>query len=189
MNTENKLTAEESLDIITNMINEAKSKVQRNGFYFLLWGWVVALANLGMYILYQIDYPYPFIVWSITIPAWIISMVRGFREGKTPGAKSHLDLISTWLWLSFGITIFILIAFGRTINFNLNPVILTVSAIPTFLSGMLIRFRPLVFGGVAFWAFGIVSFLLPKETQPLIGAIAVICGYLVPGYMINVKNV
>jgi hypothetical protein len=72
-----KLSAQESLDIITTMISEAKGKAQQNGFHFLLWGWVVAMANLGMYILTQLDYPRPYIVWAITIPAWITSLYDG----------------------------------------------------------------------------------------------------------------
>ena len=68
------LTAKESLDLITAMIHEAKGQVQRNNFFFLLWGWVVVLANLGMYALYQIAYSRPYVVWLITIPAWIFTL-------------------------------------------------------------------------------------------------------------------
>jgi hypothetical protein len=93
-----------------------------------------------------------------------------------------------WLWLTFGITIFTLVAFGSKINFQLNPVTLTITAVPTFLSGIMIRFRPLVWGGVSFWIFGIISFLVPRETQPLVGAVAILCGYLVPGYLLKLKQ-
>lgn len=66
-----KLSARESLDIITVMIQEAKGNVQRVNFYFLLWGWVVTIAHLGMYILMQLEYERPYVAWIITIPAWI----------------------------------------------------------------------------------------------------------------------
>lgn len=188
MKEENSLTAQESLDIITAMIREAKGNMKRNGFYFLLWGWVIVIANLGMYVLQKIGYDHFYIVWAITVPAWIISLVRGYMQGKAERNTTHLDTISMWLWLAFGVTIFTLVAFGSKINFQLNPVILTISAIPTFLSGILIRFKPLVWGGISFWIFGIVSFLTPLETQPLVGALAVLCGYIVPGYLLKSKE-
>jgi len=182
------LTAKESLDIITGMIMEAKGNVQRNNFYFLLWGWVVVLANIGMYALTQLEYRHPYIVWAITIPAWIFTFVHAFREKKTKPTATHFDYISGWLWLAFGMTIFILVGFGFKINFQLNPVILIISAIPTLVSGVILRFRPLVFGGIAFWIGGIICFLVTMEMQPVVGAVTIVFGYLVPGYLLKRTN-
>lgn len=188
MKTESEnLTARQSLDIITEMIHEAKGKARKNGFHFLLWGWVVVAANLGMYTLSQLQYPYPYIVWSITIPAWIVSLYVGYRQGKAKGISTHLDKISMWLWISLGICIFTLVAFGHKVNYQMNPLIISVSSIPTFVSGVILRFKPLMLGGAAFWVFGIIGFLTPTETQPLVGAAAVICGYLVPGYILKFR--
>jgi hypothetical protein len=186
--TDKKLTAQESLDIIAAMIQQAKGNVQKNSFYFLLWGWVVALANLGMYVLIHINYPRPYLIWLITVPAWILSMYNGFRHGKQKQNKTLLGQITLWTWVSFGITVAVLIFFGYKINFQLNPLILLISAIPTLVSGIVLRFRPLVMGGVLFWVFGITGFLVPMAYQNLVGALAVICGYLVPGYMLKDKH-
>lgn len=182
------LTAQESLSIITAMIEQAKGNVKKNSFYFLLWGWVVTLANLGMFALIHLDYKRPYLVWLIAIPAWIITMARGYRQGRQRKHVSLLDQITIWSWVSFGITVFILIFFGYKINFQLNPLILLVSAIPTLVSGIIVRFRPLVVGAVLFWIFGIVGFLVPLHFQNLVGALAVIFGYLVPGYMLRTRQ-
>src|SRR5688572_1512294 len=127
MKTESEnLSAHQSLDIIAAMIQEAKGKVRQNGFYFLLWGWVVVIANFGMYTLTQMDYRHPYIVWVITIPAWIISLYRGYRQEKTERVTTHLGSVSLWLWVCFGIVIFTLVGFGYKINFQLNPVIILI---------------------------------------------------------------
>jgi hypothetical protein len=186
MESEN-LSARQSLDIITTMIAEAKGNVQRNNFFFLLWGWVVAIANIGMYTLHSLGYSRPYIVWAITIPAWIVTLYMAFRRENIQRTVTHFDRISAWLWISFGITIFILVGFGSKINFQLNPVILAVSAIPTLVSGTILRFKPLIVGGILFWIFAIISFIVPMTMQPLLGAIAIICGYLIPGYMLKRK--
>jgi hypothetical protein len=189
MNTESeKLSAQQSLDIITSMIREAKGNAQQNGFHFLLWGWVVTIANLGMYVLTKLDYAHPYIVWTITIPAWITSLYIGFRQGKTERKTTHLDAISGWMWVCFGVCVFTFVALGSRLNYQLNPLIVTLSALPTFMSGIIIRFKPLMLGGAVMWISGIISFLSPKEIQPLIGAAAVLCGYLVPGYLLKTKK-
>jgi hypothetical protein len=181
------LSAEQSLHIITSMIRQAQGKAQRNTFFFLLWGWVVALANLGMFVLSMAKSQYSYAVWAITIPAWIYTLYKAFKREETK-TTTHFDAISGCLWISFGICIFTIVAFGYKINYNINPVILLFSAIPTFVSGMILRFKPLMIGGVTFWIAGIVSFLTPWPYQSLVGAVAITCGYLIPGYMLKNKK-
>jgi len=186
MKTESEnLSAQQSLEIITSMIAQAQGKFQKNVFYFLLWGWVVAIANIGMYTLIKLNYPYPYVAWAITIPAWIWSMYHGFRQSRDRSPSTHFDVVSGALWIGFGVVVFTLVAFGGKINYQLNPVILLFSAVPTCASGVILRFRPLIFGGVLFWVFGIVCFLVPYEFQFIAGAVAIVCGYLIPGYLLK----
>jgi hypothetical protein len=190
MKTEEELlTAQQSIDIITSMIRQAKGKAKQNSFYFLFWGWIVVVANLGMFILTKLEYSMPYIIWTITIPAWIYTMIRAFRQSRHEGAAStHFDRITGAVWISFGVVIFTMVLFGRSINFQLNPIILLMSAIPTFTSGMILKFRPLMYGGILFWFSSIISFSIPMEYQPLISAIALTGGYLVPGYILKSKK-
>jgi hypothetical protein len=189
-NSEENLSAQQSLDIITSMIRQAQGRVSGNSFYFLLWGWCITAANFGMYSLMKFtDYPYPYAVWLITIPAWIATMIYGFRQGRTERAPSHLERINMWLWMGMGISIFPICLFGSLLNWNINPIILLMAASATFTSGIIIRFKPLLFGGVSFWILGAISFLVPQQEQYLVGGIAIILGYLVPGYLLkNLKE-
>lgn len=186
--TERKLDPNESLDIIAKMIHQAKGNVRNNAIHFLLWGWVVALANFGMYALMKMDYPVPYLVWLITIPAAFLSMYLGFTYGKKSTVTTHLDRIYMWMWISFGIVIFTLVGFGHTINYQFNAIILLITSIPTFLSGIALRFKPLIVGGILFWGFSILSFNVDYQTQLLVGGIAIICGYLIPGYLLRNKK-
>jgi len=185
--TEN-LDTQDSLRIITSMIQQAQGNMQKNSFYFLLWGWVITFANLGMYGLMKFtDYPYPYIVWLISIPAWILTIYYGFKQSKETRITTHFDRITMWCWTSFGISVFIIAFFGQKINYNLNPIILTVSAMPTLIAGVILKFKPLIWGAICFWALGIVCFLVDPEIQYLVGALAVILGYVIPGYMLKSK--
>ena len=179
------LTASESLDLISAMIQEAKGNVRRNSFFFLFWGWVVITANVSMYVLGLAGYAYPSVAWAITIPAWVITIYKMSRiKGKARSA-SHFDRITGWLWISFGITVFIIAFFGSRINFQINPLVLLITAIPTVVSGIILKFRPLVVGALVFWISGITCLLLPLSLQPLVSAVGTACGYLIPGYMLK----
>lgn len=188
MHNEN-LSAQQSLDIITSMIRQAKGKVSGNSFHLLLWGWCIALANFGMYGLIKFSqYERPYLVWLITIPAWGISLWHGAKRDHTKFPATHLDKVNMWLWISMGIALLPICAFGYQVNWNISPFILLAVAVPTFVSGVLIRFKPLIIGGICFWLGGIVSFLVAQPEQYLVGGIAVVLGYLVPGYLLRTKN-
>lgn len=185
-NSEENLSAQQSLDIITSMIRQAQGRVSGNSFYFLLWGWCISLANFGMFGLMRFtDYPYPYVVWLIAIPAWIVTMIYGKKQGEELPRRSHLDRINMWLWLGMGACVFPICLFGYALNWNINPIILLMAAPPTFISGIIIKFKPLLVGGVCFWISGSLSFLVSQQDQYLIGGIAIMLGYMVPGYLLR----
>ncbi len=185
--SEKELTKEQSLQLITDMIGQAKRNFAKGGsFYFLLWGWVVMLANLGHYILASYtNFEQPYIVWLATIPAGIISGIYGGRQGRNAKVKSHLDKMYGYIWLSVFISVLIILFFMGDVNYNVNAIILVFAGLGTLLSGLMLRFRPLVLGGLALWISSIVAFNMPVNDQYLIGAIGIIAGYLIPGYLLK----
>lgn len=191
MNQENQpLSAEQSFGIISQMIRQAQGKVQQSSFYFLLWGWVITLANLGMYCTLaftEYDEYAPFF-WLLTIPAWVATIIYGRKQDKSSSSTSHLDTISMWLWIFTGIAILPVIIFGYQINYQINPIVLILISIPTFVSGIIIKFRPLLAGGISFLILSIVCFLVDGQTQYLVGGVAMILGYLIPGYLLKYQK-
>ncbi len=189
METENQsLSTEQSLELITRMIRQAQGNVKRSAIYLILWGTTVVAANLGMFMLMLLDYPRPYAVWLITIPAWIATILISLKHRKESTVSSHLDRINAFLWYSYGIVIFAIVMFGFKINYQLNPIILLISAVPAFVSGVIIKFRPLTVGGILFWVFGVICFLSQGPWQYLIGAVAVTCGHLLPGLLLRNKT-
>ena len=189
MKTESEnFSPQESLDLITSMINRAKGNVQKNSFYFLLWGWTIMVCNLGIYIMIRfLEMHDPFWIWLLTVPAALVSGLYG-RKQEQSRTTSHLDNINKWLWIGFGVICFTIVIFGFKINYQINPVIICMSAVPTFVSGIMLKFKPLIIGGLLFWISGIILFMLPMEEQFLAAALAIASGYLVPGYLLKAKN-
>jgi len=188
-NKNDNLNAQQSLELITNMIRQTQGNVSSSSFYFLLWGWVITICNFGMYTLMKFTTPaYAAIVWTLCIPAWIITMIYGNKQDKSRPLTTHLDKISMWLWIGLCITIIRGWLLGSKINWMVNAVILMPVGMATFVSGIIIRFRPLVLGGITFWIAGTLCYLVSPIDQYLVGGIAMIFGYLVPGYMLRKIN-
>ncbi|WP_425392888.1 hypothetical protein [Ekhidna sp.] len=180
------LSKDESLTLIAEMIGQAKRNVAKGGsFYFLLWGWVVMVANLGHYLIAKFQwYEHPYIVWLLVIPASIVSMVHGARRSKNSPVKSHLDGLYGQIWLAVFIGIMVIIFFMAEAG-NLNAIILTFAGIGTYISGQALRFTPLIMGGVALWVASIVAFNLDPIDQYLVGTVGILAGYLIPGYLLR----
>jgi hypothetical protein len=183
------LTAQQSLDIISSMINQTKVNALANTFYFLLWGWTIAIANIGVFLAIKFtELPNPPVIFAITIPAAIATVYYSIRQDRSSVASTPLDKVNKWMWIGYGITCFVLVYFGKQTNWQINAIIMCMTATPTFVTGIMLKFRPLLIGGVAFWIFGIACFLVANELQFLLAAIAIVCGYIIPGYMLKASK-
>jgi len=189
MEQEKQLSGTESMEIITRMINTAKGSVRDQSFYFLLWGWIVILGNLGHYYLAKFtDYEHPYIVWSVAILGFFVSMIHGFRSRKERRVITHVEHILNNVWYGFLVVLVVILVFMSKVNFNINPLLMLIMALATYVTGIGIKFRPMVLGGLSFLAFAVVAFLVDPLTQSLVMGFAVILGYLIPGYMLRKKE-
>ena len=62
---------------------------------------------------------------------------------------------------------------------------LLIAGLATTTSGLLIKFKPLIIGGIAFFIFSIATTFVSNEYLSLITGAAIICGYLIPGYFLK----
>lgn len=185
---EKSLTNEESLRIITEMIGKAKRETAGDGgFQLLLWGWVISICNLGHYLLSKLAFDRPYFVWVLVIPAVLLSFWKGYRQASQSQVKSHISKVVSELWLVVFVGIVITLAFMPTIGFYQNPIILTLAGIGMFVMGALIRVNIVKAGGILLLVAAVIAFLLPVSEQYLLAGIAMVLGYLVPGYYLKKK--
>jgi|AntRauMFilla1563_2_1112583.scaffolds.fasta_scaffold03666_2 hypothetical protein len=180
------MSSKESLELITQMISRAKEEAAGDGsFQLLLWGWVVATCNFGHYILEKVGYDTPHIVWLLIIPATGVSIWDSIRKRNRARVKTHLDDMLVGIWISVFIGIMITLGFMASLGFQHNPVILILAGIGVISTGVLVRVNVVRNGGILLMAAAVVAFLLPVIDQYLVAGIAMIFGYLVPGYYLK----
>ncbi len=183
---EKALTSNESLAIITDMIAKAKKEAAGDGsFHLLLWGWVISICNFGFYALEKVDYEHPYYIWILVVPASFFSFYWSSRKSSRAKFKTHLDQVLSQIWLGVFIGILIILGFMSALGFNHNPVILILAAVGMFATGSLIRVSIVKFGALVLAIASIIAFLLPVSDQYLVAGIAMVLGYLVPGYYLK----
>lgn len=169
------------------MIAQAKNNYEQSGsFYFLLWGWVVMIANLGHYILDKFtSFEYPFIFWTLTLPAAALAAWYGSRQTNTTQTKTHFSRMYGQVWTAIGICMAFSLLFMSKLNYNHSALIMMLAGAGTYLSGQMLRFRPLIYGAFALWVASVACFSLPMTDQYLVGALGILAGYLIPGYLLK----
>lgn len=183
---EKELNSKESLALITSMIKEAKKEAAGDGsFQLLLWGWVVAICNLGHFALVKAGYDQPWLVWLLMIPAVIWSFAHEWNKRNKSRIKTHLDQFIGQLWIGVFVAMCIVLTFMPVLEFRHNPIILLLAAIGVFATGSIIRVKMVRAGGMILAIGAIIAFTLPVNDQYLVAGITMILGYLVPGYYLK----
>jgi len=187
------ITGSESIQIIQNMINTAKNQFSENGFLYLLWGWVVFICSIGHFILLNVvKYEYHYMIWLLTWAAVIFQMFYLRKKSKEAKVKTYAEDIVKYVWITFVILMFLVgvilgILMGKDYYKHMYPLFLVLYGMPTFLSGIILRFKPLVVGGIACWVLAVPASQLSYDYQLLVLALSVAIAWIVPGYLLQKK--
>lgn len=188
----NEFNEKESLILIQEMIENSKTRLGESSFFFLLWGWLVLFASLIHFALLYTSFPYPYLPWPVMMfIGGIIAGIAGYRMRKRKRVKTYLETTMNYLWLSFAITMFfILVSAGLgKISWEMNDIlIIALYGLGTFASGGIIKFKPLIFGGIVTWIIAFVSLFIAPEYSLLSIALSIIVAYLIPGYLLKSKE-
>jgi hypothetical protein len=175
------------------MINRAKDRFSENGHLYLLWGWAVLICSIAQYILMNIvKWEQHSLVWISMWLVFIYQMIYISRKKKKEKVRTYTDEIISVVWITF-IVLMVLFGFlfGRILGEEyyrfINPGFLAIYGMPTVLSGAILRFRPLIMGGIACWALALISAFIPYEYHLLLLGVAVIVAWIIPGYLLRNK--
>ena len=208
MEQEKKLTERESLDLIAQMINRAKNSFHDTGIGAMMWGAVIAICSLVRLSELHFDYRLPFDIYLLTLAAIIPQILITIKEKKERRVKSYDDTFIDYLWLGFGISIFLLILIcnnifnewgawtneykpaagtGRSYGFYefVAPLFLMLYGMPTFVTGAACKFKPMMWGGLFCWVCSIIAIYTSIKIDLTLTAVAAIVAWFIPGILME----
>ena len=187
-NNEKMMTGEESLKIITEMINRTKVNIRQGSFHLLFWGWLITVCSLSEWLITNLThYAHPYYVWILVIPGAFVSMIYGAVTGRKAKVHTYADVLYMWTWIGFLFAAIVLFIVQSDRMENITPYILLLAGFPTFLSGFIVKFKPLIVGGICFWVIAILVHFAGPSLALLGTPVAMLTGYLIPGYMLRNK--
>lgn len=205
-----KLTEKESLDLITQMINKAKDSVHDTGITAIMWGAVIAVCSLVRLAEVHFDFRLPFDIYLLTVVAVVPTIIISVREKKARKVKAYGEDFNDYLWISFGITIFLISVITSKLGNDIRPLVegyekssgkespfhfyeyvssffLLLYGLPTFVSGVCMKFKPMTIGGIFCWLMAVVTLYTPAKVDLLLTALAAIMAWLIPGIILEIE--
>jgi len=192
---ENKLSEQESLELINRMIHTAKNNLQKGtGNLFLLWGYLVAVISAATLILlisvtgparYQAYY-----LWFLMVLGYPLHLILVRKINRKTLVITYVDRIMTWVWIAFTLSVVAVIVGLLIASFSglsgsqeeatvsdsftrwfhwlfMPPFMLSLYGLALFVSGKAYGFKPLVAGGTVCWAATLVLLALIHQSHVL----------------------
>jgi hypothetical protein len=188
MSQEQFSSPQDSLQLIESMINKAQNRFNENGHLYLLWGWVIFVCSISHFVVdYWNLFSNPQLVWFLTWGALIYQTIYIARRKKKERVRTYTDDIVGWVWVVF-VILMALVGFiaGKGNTWQLMyPLFLVLYGVPTFLTGVIIKFQPLQVGAISCWILAIASTFVPTQFQVLFLTLAVLSAWIIPGYLLR----
>ena len=159
---ERKLNEKESLELIAQMIQNTKNRLETNcGMPFLFWGYTTLFvsAGTGTYL---------------------------STRNQQPGIKTHLDKVINYIWLVFGITGFLISMLAMFFwQLPILFIILLLMGMGTTLTGLVVGYKTVTICGTLGALSSIGCLFYPGLNQILIFAPVFIFMMVIPGHVLN----
>ena len=185
MEQEDQFTEQQSLKLISEMISKVKRSYVTKGIASIVWGVLIIVCSLLTWAQVQFKFDLGFDVWLLVLAAVIPQIFFSIKEKKQKNFVSHDEQTMQYLWGTFGICIFILSFYTSKFgNAHDTTLYMMMYGIPTFITGGIFRFRPMIFGGLACWVLSVISVFTPFSTNMLFMAACGLFAWLIPGIIL-----
>ena len=190
------------------MINKAKDSYHATGMGAMMWGAIIAICSMVKLSEIHFEYRLPFDVYLLTIVAIIPQIFLTIREKKERKVKTYDDAYMDYIWLGFGICIFLLIFITNAVfrvwepvaieyseltghrspfRFSefISPLFLLLYGLPTFITGAACKFKPMLWGGIFCWVCCLVTVFTTIKIDLLLTAASAIMAWFIPGILME----
>ncbi len=187
MKNDEQLSKEKSMEIIHQMISQAKTNMTDSGLSWLLWGTMIFLASLSTYLFLYIGADNIFLGWNIFGIVTIILLLYDVFRPKKKLVRTYVGDLMKFVDIGFIICLFTIIfainvAVGANGGFGF---FLMIFAFLMLVKGGAVKSRSLIVGAAVNWA-GAIAMFINKDFKydMLIMAGAVLIGYIIPGILL-----
>ncbi|HQW84752.1 MAG TPA: hypothetical protein PK987_09835 [Ferruginibacter sp.] len=185
-----KLTESESLQLITEMIGKAKNAYHSNGTSAILWGFIIFFCSIFDFLQMHLKFDIGFNIWWLMFVALAPQFFMMLKNGNKKNFVSYEEKTMSFVWWAFAASVVMLMFFN---NFyrpsHSESLFLLLFGIPTFITGGMFRFKPMIIGGIICWSLFFISLYTGLKINLLLMALAALSAWLIPGIILRKKYI
>ena len=183
MEQNNEMTAQQSLQLITETFNKSRKGILRNSAkYFLLWGALLTAISLVIYLLWHLTGKpqWNFLWFAMPAIGYPLAMLMGKYDVAVP--QNEVSKMLTGVWRVFGVFAITLSVLAIClVPMNVSLIIVILLGLAECMSGVLLKNWPIIICGFLLGVCGaVVAMLVKSEAQLLIftlgGALLLVTG-------------
>jgi hypothetical protein len=188
MEDEKQLSEKESLALIASMITRAKNSYIDSGIGPLFWGILITVCSLVTYSERTFHFDMGFDIWILSLLALIPQIYFSVRTRKNKTYTAHEESMMNYIWGTFAICMFLVNFYVlKTHAPNSISIQMVIFGIPTFITGGIRKFKPMIVGGLVCWLCSIASYYTNFPNGMLLMALAATSAWLIPGIILRRK--
>lgn len=193
-NAQDKLTNEQSVQVIKAMLELSQTRLKSDGILFLVWGWSSTLSYFFLYYLparmatgYWLTKGINILKIALPVLAILFTAYYLYKQNKRVSTYIGTSIRYVWATVIGSMVAINLIQFNilGEINFELqHPIFMILIAFGTIMTGSMIRYKLIVVGGVVFGLLAFAASYFELQDQLLIESIAWLIAFVVPGHIL-----
>ncbi|MFV0391418.1 MAG: hypothetical protein ACK5KP_05995 [Paludibacteraceae bacterium] len=187
---EKQLNEKESLELISQMIRNSRRRLEKHdGMPFLIWGYITIIVSiLVWYLLKSTGNPQWNFLW-FAIPVFGTIFMFFLNKKPDTGVKTFLDTVIQYIWIVFGsggviVSVITFFCWTTPVLF----IIVLMMGMGASLTGLVIKFNPVVIAGFTGVVLSIFIQILPSAYSFFIFALAFFIMMVIPGHILNYKS-
>jgi hypothetical protein len=192
-NENEKLDQSQSLQVIREMIEVSRKKLQNDGILFILWGWALCYSAMSRFLISKVllsnmqvrSLKYTDLILTVGVLVYTVYYLVKQRKN----VQTYIGISLRWVWFSaVGCLVLINLIQGNIlhhINFDLqHPIFMVVIAFAVVVTGVILRYRLMIMMGILFGLMAYFSSFFELHLQLLFEAIAWFLAFCLPGHIL-----
>jgi hypothetical protein len=185
----------QSIQVIREMIEVSKKNLRKDGLLFIVWGWTLFISVLARFLdkALEIKQEIDTIVNKAIIFLLLVGVVisLNYLLTKRHVVRTYTGQILSYLW---GAIIFLnlyILFYQLRASVKIDMLYsqyMLMLALGTFVTGGIIKFKPLIYGSISFIVFVQIGFLFHNEISLLLAALSFVTGLSIPGHILYSKR-
>ena len=179
-------STKEQIETIAGVINRTKENLKPISINFIFWGIFIIVLSLFHYVFPAVIESTKYsamLYWTILpIAGMLLTVYYNLKLRKNLGYETHLSRVIKIIWGVFNISwIYIIMLSFNLKNYHPVPPILFLLSLILIMTGLIIKFNPIIFGGIFLLLFTFYLNFNPGINLFLVNIVGVSLGMLLPG--------